>query len=95
MPKPGGTPQQRLEGAGPGAPAHTLPPASLPGRAVSPPALLLAVFIDVPAAAHLSRAYGLKKFGHEALGQQRMQGFAAYQLRTAFLRTNQKTMVLL
>ena len=42
-----------------------------------------------------ARAYGLKKFGHEALGQQRMQGFAAYQLRTAFLRTNQKTMVLL
>ena len=24
-----------------------------------------------------ARAYGLKKFGHEALGQQRMQGFAA------------------
>ena len=40
-----------------------------------------------------ARAYGLKKFGHEALGQQRMQGFAAYQLRTAFLRTNQKTLV--
>ena len=48
--------QQRLEGAGPAAPAHTLPPASLPGRFVSPPALLLAVSVLVPAAAHLSRA---------------------------------------
>jgi hypothetical protein len=51
--------------------------------------------IAIASGTSLARAYGLKKFGHEALGQQRMQGFAAYQLRTAFLRTNQKTMVLL
>ena len=25
-----------------------------------------------------ARAYGLKKFGHEALGQQRMQGFVGF-----------------
>ena len=25
-----------------------------------------------------ARAYGLKKFGHEALGQQRMQGFGRF-----------------
>ena len=55
---------------------------------MSPPALLLAVFIDVPAAAHLSRARVLL-----AINACLNRASIAYQLRTAFLRTNQKTMV--